>query len=483
MSDTKKNGLTKRLMNHVFGGPKRFVREENGAMIIFGLTIFMMMLVASGMAIDFMRHENMRTRLQATLDRAVLAAADLDQQNSPQEVVESYFEKAGLDNYELYVDVNEGLNYRTVRAQAQGNVRSMFLNMVGIDEIAAPAIGGAEERVNKVEVSLVLDISGSMDDNDKLENMQIAAKEFIEAMITEDTEELVSVSLIPYTGHVNAGEDLYSFLNVNERHSYNHCIEFEAEDFTTTTLDRNKTYEQVQHYEYSGYYYGYNVPIDDPWCSDKPDDTIIAYQNDVSTLSGRIDNFAPRTATGIHYAMKWGVALLDPDIRPVIDDLIAAGKVPSVFSGRPANWKADTPVTEQETIKTVVLMTDGMNVNQYRIENWAYNSSSEYRHWRKYTLWYYLNNYVNWWNHGNYYDQIMTSDDADDYLADICAAARAKEILVFSIAFDISDNPDALAVMQNCASSDSHFYKVEGVEISEAFGDIASTINQLRLIQ
>jgi hypothetical protein len=37
--------------------------------------------------------------------------------------------------------------------------------------------------------------------------------------------------------------------------------------------------------------------------------------------------------------------------------------------------------------------------------------------------------------------------------------------------------------MRYCASSDAHYYDVEGVEITDAFASIARTINQLRLIQ
>ncbi len=37
--------------------------------------------------------------------------------------------------------------------------------------------------------------------------------------------------------------------------------------------------------------------------------------------------------------------------------------------------------------------------------------------------------------------------------------------------------------MQNCASTDGHFFDVEGTEISEAFQSIANQITLLRLVQ
>lgn len=475
----QKTGLLSQVKQRLAGRTRGFGREDSGSMIIFGLTIFIMVMIATGMAIDFMRHENMRTRLQATLDRAILAAADLDQTNDPADVVEDYFAKSGLDNYDLTVDVQEGLNYRTVTASATSTVNSMFLNMVGIDSIDAPAGGAAEERINNVEISLVLDISGSMDSNDKLENMQRAADEFVDTMITPDTKDLVSISVVPYTGQTNAGETLFNALNVNQVHDYSYCVEFEQSDFQTVPLSFSKQYEQAQHYEYSSRYYGSwaNYKIQNPWCSDKETEEIKAFQNDNGSLKTVIDSYAPRTATGIHYAMKWGAALLDPSMRPVVSSMIATGDVDASFEGRPSNYD------DEETVKVIVLMTDGMNVNQYRIKNWAYNSTSEYAHWAKYSLWYYLNNYVYWKNRGDYYYRKNTSATADARLADICQASRDAGIIIFSIGFEINDNPYAKGVMSNCATSDSHFYAVEGVEISDAFGAIARTINQLRLIQ
>ncbi|EPX80904.1 TadE/TadG family type IV pilus assembly protein [Litoreibacter arenae] len=479
------SGFFRQVQTRLAGRTRGFAGEENGTMIIFGLTIFIMVLVATGMAIDFMRHENMRSRLQSTLDRAVLAAADLDQMNDPKAVVEDYFAKSGLSGYDLDVDVKEGLNYRTVTASASSEVNSMFLNMVGIDSIDAPAGGAAEERINNVEISLVLDISGSMDDNDKIENMQHAAKEFVDTMITPDTKELVSISIVPYTGQTNAGQTLFNALNVNQVHDYSYCVEFESSDFQSVPLNFSKQYAQMQHYEYSSRYYGSwaNYKIQDPWCSDKTDEEIKAFQNNNTELKRVIDSYRPRTATGIHYAMKWAAALLDPSIRSTVSGMINTGTVDSVFEGRPASY------SDEETIKVIVLMTDGMNVDQYRIRSWAYNSTSEYQHWAKYTLWYYLNNYVYWRDRGDYYYFKQSNDQADDQLDDICDAAKAtgskpsEAIVIFSIGFEINDNPAAKKVMSDCATSDSHFYAVEGVEISDAFGAIARTINQLRLIQ
>ena len=78
--DSAKGALVGRMMRRL----RRFRRDEDGSMIIFTLFLILMMLMVGGMAVDLMRFETNRSRLQATLDRAVLAAADLDQKQRPE---------------------------------------------------------------------------------------------------------------------------------------------------------------------------------------------------------------------------------------------------------------------------------------------------------------------------------------------------------------------------------------------------------------
>jgi Flp pilus assembly protein TadG len=58
---------------------RQFARGESGSLTIFSLFVILCMLMIGGLAVDFMRQESTRARLQSTLDRAILAAADMDQ--------------------------------------------------------------------------------------------------------------------------------------------------------------------------------------------------------------------------------------------------------------------------------------------------------------------------------------------------------------------------------------------------------------------
>ncbi|QDC10221.1 hypothetical protein FHY55_13615 [Oceanicola sp. D3] len=455
------------------GRLKRFAEETEGNLILFALFLLVCMCMAVGIGIDVMRFEMTRTKLQNTLDRAVLAAADMDQTLDPEEVVADYFSRAGLGDFNIDVTVDEGLNYRNVQATTEAEIKTLLMRMVGVKTFTAPASGTAEERVSNVEISLVLDISGSMGSNHKINNLRSAAKDFVDSVVVDDADGQISLSLVPYTAQVNAGPNIFNQLqkNNNGRHSYSHCIDFDSSDFDTTTISMTKNYQQMQHFEWSSENYR---PIRNPGCPMRDYERIVALSKNTAELKDTIDDYRARANTAIHIGMKWGTALLDPSMRTIVNNLRAANVVDDAFIDRPADYDDD------ETLKVVVLMTDGENVDTYRIQSWAYNSNSEYAHWDKYPLWYYLYRYVNSRNRSQYYYRKYSASQADTMLDNICTAAKSAGITVFTIGFEVTNH--SAGVMQDCASSPSHFFRVEGTEISEAFSAIARQINQLRLL-
>ncbi len=471
----------------------RFARDEGGAMILLFMFIIMIMLVVGGMAVDVMRNEMERTQLQATVDRAVLAAADLDQELDPQAVVTDYFAKAGMAEYVTGVEVNNGLNFRTVRVDASNTSPTRFMRFLGVEELPVPAVGTAEERVSNVEISMVLDISGSMGWNDKMPNLQTAAKTFVDTVLKPESADLISISMVPYTAQVNAGWEIFQHLNIVEDHPYSYCVDFDQSDFNETEISLSDPYEHMQHFEA-----GWNrntSRITNPGCPDATYEnissssistiqanarnnhfeTIQSFSQSPTDLKATIDQYRARANTAIHLGMKWGVAMLDPAFRPVVQDMVADGDVDNAFSPRPASYE------DYNTLKTVILMTDGENVDTYRIDPSKYQNWNHARHWDRYPLFWYLNRYVysSQWHYWRY--KKYTSSQADQMLDSICDAAKTKGIIVWSVGFEVSDH--SAGVMENCASTPSHFFRVEGVEISAAFEAIAKQINQLRLTQ
>lgn len=475
---------------------RRFRQDEDGVMTYFSFCMLFMMLLVGGIGVDLMHNEMQRTKLQATVDRAVLAAADLDQDLDPEAVVNDYFDKAGLQQYLSAVTVKDSLNARTVTAKASTTTKTRFMKFMGVDELPVPAVGTAEERVSNVEISMVLDISGSMSRNNKMANLRDAADTFIDEVLKPENQDLISVSIVPYTAQVNVGETIFNELATQRLHDYSECIDFHSSHFTTPSIDLNYPYEHMQHFE-AGWNWSY--PIGNPGCPQQEYEKIMSFSQSPAELKSRVAQFTPRANTSIHLGMKWGTALLDPSFKPITQAMNLSGQVDAAFSNRPVAY------SDSDTLKTIVLMTDGENVNTNRIAPWAYQYPNYRTHWSRYPLFWYLNNYVgnsSSWRNNNYvepstppndpnvqvdmmngywYYTKYTSGQADTMLGNICQAAKDNGIIVWSVGFEVTDH--SANIMKNCASSPSHFFRVEGVQIEDAFEAIAKQINQLRLTQ
>ncbi|KIC07783.1 hypothetical protein RA19_21900 [Leisingera sp. ANG-M1] len=533
MSTRHKNStaLSTPLLRRCLAKAKAYRSEEDGVLVKPMIGTFLAMLAIGGIGVDLMRMERDRTNLQYTLDRAVLAAADLDQQLDEKAVVLDYLAKAGLEEYYSDPVVTPGFASKAVDATINTSFNAHMLNFAGGGDMPMYARSRAEESIDGVEISLVLDVSGSMRNNNRLTNLKIAAKEFVKTMVDNTTDGRMSMSIVPYATQVSVPQELLDQYTLNRLHDYSNCVNFDASDFNSTSLSTDDTLTQTMHFSpwyYSdkrtGYYSSYFTPV----CVDASDTTrqIKPFQKDLTTLQGIIDNLWAGGNTSIDIGMKWGTALLDPSARPAIAALSSGtgSTIPSVFSARPSAY------TSTDTVKVIVLMTDGQNTSQYFINNqfregesdvWFHNGHKVYStynpgngkyRWKGYSGWkdnpyrggessrlqytdlyaktstkylgYYIygewmSNGYNAWHHGSY--SYHGNSEKNARTRNICQAAKDQGIIVYTIGFEAPSN--GVAVLQDCASSDSHYFDVDGLEIADAFASIATSIRQLRLTQ
>ena len=356
---------TRRLGRALGRVARRFARAEDGVLMIFGLFVLLVMMMAAGLAVDTIRHERERARTQATLDRAVLAAADLRQTLTPQEVVADYFVKAGLSDRLGEVDALTSLNHKQVTASTAFDVPTMLLHMVGVDTLGVATTARAEERVTDVEISLVLDVSGSMGWHNRLTNLRRAATEFVTTVMPEvdrgQDRGVTTVSLVPYATSVNVGGDLMALYNVNRVHTHSNCVLFQDADYNDAALPPSRPLTQYEHFDPgNGGYSGYNpYQIAKPLCpraaasGQRERNALIPLSTDRAALTSAIANLEADNSTETDAGMRWGIAMLDPQTRPVVDALVAQGRVGPSASGRPLAYRAE------DSLKVAVLMTDG----------------------------------------------------------------------------------------------------------------------------
>ncbi|MGA9433675.1 MAG: TadE/TadG family type IV pilus assembly protein, partial [Roseobacter sp.] len=196
-------------------GVNVFSRNEDGSITIFAIFMIFMMLMVCGISVDLMQNDMTRTKVQNTLDRAILAASDLEQQRDPDDVVDDYFAKAGMTSFLEDVKITPGAdkattNFRTVEATARTRTRAKYMSLTGVDWLPVYTSGLAEEVIENKEISLVIDISGSMRFNNKIGNLRVAAKEFVSTVLEGNAALVTSLNIVPYAGQVNPGPIVFA---------------------------------------------------------------------------------------------------------------------------------------------------------------------------------------------------------------------------------------------------------------------------------
>lgn len=334
-----------------------FRRDEDGSIIVFVMVVFSAMFLVGGTAVDLARHENLRSTLQYNLDRAVLAAASLKQQEDPDVVVADYMSKVvTISDFTLDVDYTVAINAREVEATATAELDTWFLSMAGIDTMPITAHSAAEERIPNLEISLVLDVSGSMS-GQKIANLKVAAKEFITTMLDGVDEDSVAISIIPFNHNVAPNDAIFDNITIAQTHNLSNCLEFEDADFRSTGIDPTEAQTQAiftsLYGSFQDFTSGYETCFAQPWFE------IMPYSDNEAALHAKIDSLQAGGWTAGHLGLKWGLALLDPLFQPVVDALIAQGVVDAGFHEMPVDW------AEPQTLKVVVFMGDGANTYEF----------------------------------------------------------------------------------------------------------------------
>jgi Flp pilus assembly protein TadG len=203
-------------------------RDGNIAML-FGLTLPLFLLFTGG-AVDFSRYNAVRADLIESLDAAGLAIAQLDAANGPElrslteaertaylkefgrDFFDENFSQAGaIDNLVVEFDIND----LTITPRASGRLRTLLLGAftalsgrnndftyISVDsdtEITRAANGDTE-------VALILDTTGSMANDNRIQDLRAAAREFVDVLVREDqTDYFSKVAVVPYGGSVRVG--------------------------------------------------------------------------------------------------------------------------------------------------------------------------------------------------------------------------------------------------------------------------------------
>ena len=388
--------FTFRLSGHPF---RRFLKREDGSLLVFGLFLFATFFLMGGMAVDVMRAENKRTALSQALDRCALNAAALRQTLDPETVVRDCVDRVGLLPQLTDVNVTNGTGQRSVEAIGDYEVETLFMGASGVETIDLNARSVAEQRATNIEIAMVLDVSGSMGQNNnaRLNGLKTAARNFVSTVLANNNNK-ISVTMVPYNGQVNLGPALASKYNIANQHGLGvtdngdmrtvNCVDMPASVYgytgIPTTLEMQAT-GWADAFSTMAFEYGtdmsdwpttYSSTSRDPedanvWCPPSTANIVRMPDNNIAALHAYINNLTAIGATSINAGMKWGGALLDPLARPVVNAFVNDGVapleshevVPSVFRDRPFDY------SKRDALKIILLLSDGENFGDVRLND------------------------------------------------------------------------------------------------------------------
>jgi len=335
-----------------------FKRDERGAFSVFLVGMFTTLILVGGAAVDMVRFEAVRSSIQFNLDRAVLAAASMRQVQDPTAVVNDYMSKVDTlttFNVAMGSDTNVTLTGRRVSATATATISTYFLRIIGIDTMAVTASSKATEEIPNLEISLVLDVSGSMSGS-KIASLKTAANTFVDTVITPDTNSQTTISIVPYSTNVSLPQSMWDLYTTEGLSANSRCMIFNDVDFSSAAISTTTTQRQLPYYSWRNLLAS-NSTLDYSDCRGAVAGgsyaDIMPYSTSVADLQAKINSLVATGSTAAHIGTKWGVALLDPAANAIGADM--GGDVAAI----PAAY------AEPGVLKVLVVMTDGQNTSHY----------------------------------------------------------------------------------------------------------------------
>jgi Flp pilus assembly protein TadG len=420
------------MTNAITNQARNFASDERGTIaVIFALCSFVLVMV-TGLAIDVGRTYQANNKIGAAIDAAALASAKglrINNLNNAEvtSLAQKYFDLnmkgaggdiAKIESFAVDIDRKKG----SVGIKVAANVPMTFARVGGIEMIAMPKSAVAIFDSKDIEVGLQLDVTGSMGGR-KIADLKRATKNLLDVLIPDSpTGQKVRVGFAPFSAGVNVGPYLKAV--DGNRTSPNSCT-YERLTSTNEKTDAAPVGPDA-----------FKISADLPGAQPCPKAQIVPMTDDKNLLKSTVEGYNAEGSTAGQLGASWAWYLLSPNWSAIW---------PS--SATPA------PYNDGRTIKTVLLMTDGV-----------YNT-------------------VGGVDKGSGSAEAIAVSKLS---VEICNGMKAKGVIVYTVGFDLKSagayKDRVINTLTSCASEAAKFFRAEnGDELETAFKAIAEDIVRLRL--
>jgi Flp pilus assembly protein TadG len=420
----------------------RFLRNARGGVAPLMAVVAVPIMAAVGVAVDYSRINADRTAFQVALDATALmlskdAATESTEalQTEATHTFNALFSRPEVTDAAVTpVYTSTGGSKLTLNGTAV--VHTNFLGVIGVSQVNISAMSVSAWGNTRLRVALVLDNTGSMASDGKMDALKTASHNLLTqlqqaAIHPED----VYVSIVPFVKDVNVGPSNYdkAWVRWDLWEEVNGSCSKATYTNKTACLSHSKTWTPANHNTWNGCItdrdQNFDTRNDAPVAGGTlypaeqydscPATSVVGLSNNWTTLNGAIDTMvsAGNTNQAIGLQLGWQTLTAAPYTVPAID-----------------------PDYKYQTV--IILLTDGLNTQ----DRW-YSSASPI----------------------NAREQTT------------CDNIKAAGLTLYTVQVNTGGDPTS-TLLQNCASDPSKFFLLTtSGQIVTTFGQIGTSLSKLRL--
>ncbi len=209
-----------------------FAKDEKGNFAIIGAITIAMLIGGLAVSVDLASGYSAKQRLQDTTDAIALMAArgEIEGQANLTAVAQEYFSLTypGQNGSRINLDSIER-DGDAVTVVASNSINTYFTGIFGRSGLDVKAASTAEYASNNLNLSLVLDTTGSMRGS-KMATLKVAGNALVNQLSSIPDDKL-NISVVPFAQYVNVGNNLagqnwLEFPQTNSRapRDWNGCV-------------------------------------------------------------------------------------------------------------------------------------------------------------------------------------------------------------------------------------------------------------------
>ncbi len=485
---------------------------RGGVLIPFALMGVVLFSLVGG-AVDLGRWLHARDQTISAIDAAVLAAGralqtDPTNVSGALDIARNYY---AANTQTRLATIEDTVNFEVINSggviQATGGVKIKtpllgITDMAGLDLNKLPLFNPDEapQAIIKQEsdlgwnreISLMLDVSGSMSSNSKVADMKLAAVDLVNLVMKDPAAETwTKMAIVPFSADVRPPASILSQVvkpltsalggivglwpdkrevfsgggggNGNNGNGNGNNDDDDDDDppeadyywrsacvsertgtdaYTNAAPGTGVSSALLGSYVMPTYVRSTNSnPSRSGLCSTPLSAEMLPLTNTKTTLLNKINGLTLGGGTAGHLGTAWAYYFLSPEWNSVL----------------PAASQA-LPYGTEKLKKIAILMTDGEYNFQYDAKGYATSLNVA----------------------GNSANGLTSAQQA----VEICGKMKDDGIEVYTVGFDLGDNDTAIQTLASCASGTDHAYIAEnGTQLKAAFRDIAIKLTELHLLR